>query len=59
MTNKENLLLQAARHILQDHCPKRQEYYYCKKFAGEDEEPRCEECWENYLFAIINNEVRD
>ena len=43
MTNKENLLSQAARQILQDQCPKHQEYYFCKKYIGEDEEPRCME----------------
>lgn len=57
MTDKERLLFQAARQILQDHCPKHQEYYFCKKYIGEDEEPRCMECWDNYLFAIVNSEV--
>ena len=36
MTNKEQLLFQAARQILQDQCPKHQEYYFCKKYIGED-----------------------
>ena len=36
MTNKEQLLFQAARQILQDQCPKYQEYYFCKKYIGED-----------------------
>lgn len=31
MTDKERLLFQAARQIL-----KHQEYYFCKKYIGED-----------------------
>ena len=57
MTNKEQLLFQAARQILQDQCPKDKKYYLCKKYNGEDEEIRCMECWDNYLLAIINGEV--
>lgn len=59
MTNKENLLFQAARQILQDQCPKHQEYYLCKKYIGEDEEVMCAECWSKYLFAIMNGEVKE
>ena len=59
MTDKERFLFQAARQILQDHCPKHQEYYFCKKYIGEDEELRCMECGNNYLFAIMNGEVSE
>lgn len=59
MTDKERLLFHATRQILQDHCPKHQEYYFYKKYIGEDEEPRCMECWDNYLFAIVNDEVSE
>ena len=24
-----------------------------------DEEPRCMECWDNYLFVIVNGEVEE
>lgn len=57
MTNKEKLLFQAARQILQEQCPNNPAYYFCKKYIGEDEEPRYMECWENYLFAVVNGEV--
>lgn len=53
MTNKEQLLFQSTRKILYDECPKHQEYYYCKRYIGEDEEPRCR----NYLFAVVNGKV--
>lgn len=58
MTNKEQLLFQAARQILQEERPIHQEYYLCKKYNGEDEEIRCVECWERYLWAIMNDEVK-
>lgn len=59
MKNKENLLFKAARQILQDQCPNNPAYYFCKKYIGEEDEPRCMECWDNYLFAIINGEVNE
>ena len=59
MANKENLLFQAAKQILQDQCPKHQKYYFCKKHIGEDENSRCMECWDNYLLAIVNGEVSE
>lgn len=57
MTNKEQLLFQSARQILQDHCPKHQEYYFCKKYIDDTDEIRCTECWENYLIDILNGKL--
>ena len=44
MTNKEQLLFQSARQILQDQCPKHQKYYFYKKYVGEKEDVNGSNC---------------
>lgn len=57
-TNKEKLFFQAARLILKDACPMNRDWYLCREEEDGEIEPRCIECWERYLWAIMNDEVK-
>lgn len=45
-------MLQLALMILHDQCPPDNTMYLC--LTGEELEPRCQECWSNYLFWAAN-----
>ena len=53
-----NLLLKCALMILNDECPPNQKAYLCA-IDDDNGEVRCNECWQNYLFAIANGEDGD
>lgn len=53
MTNKEKLLFDCCKLLLEDGCPKEPKEYLC--ILSEDyDNTSCKRCWEEYLYRIIN-----
>lgn len=57
MTIKEQALFDAAKSILLDECPPDTKHYFCWNNPDDTEEPRCTECWMEYLDAVANGKI--